>query len=303
MVSTISLPSPPRYHRIMCRLFGLHADRRVVTATFWLLEAPDNLLEQSKRNPDGTGLGVFEADGRPVVDKQPMAAWQDSQFATEAHELTGTTFIAHVRYSSSAALELRNTHPFLQDDRIFAHNGVVTGLDVVDARLRELGVDDLVQGDTDSERIFALITACIRRRDGDVGIGIVDAVGWLAETVPIFAVNMLLSTATDMWALRYPETHELYLLDRRDVDDRRLRMRSDRITAHSDHLTSDASVVFASEPMDDDDWALLAPGELVHVDADLQIDRRIAFPDPPKHQLRHEDLTAQAAASQHASVA
>jgi glutamine amidotransferase len=274
----------------------------VVTATFWLLEAPDNLVEQSRRNPDGTGLGVFEADGTAVVYKQPMAAWQDRQFATEAHELTSTTFIAHVRYSSSAALELRNTHPFVQDNRIFAHNGVVTGLDVVEARLHELGFADLVQGETDSERIFALITACTRRNDGDIGAGIVDAVGWLAETVPIFAVNILLSTATDMWALRYPETHELYLLDRRDVDDRRLRMTSDRITAHSEHLTSDASVLFATEPMDDDEWQLLVPGELVHVDADLQIDRRIAFPDPPKHQLRHQDLTVKAAASQEISA-
>ena len=58
MVSTISLPSPPRYHRIMRRLFGVHADRRVVTATFWLLGSPDNLVEQSKRNPDGTGVSV-----------------------------------------------------------------------------------------------------------------------------------------------------------------------------------------------------------------------------------------------------
>jgi glutamine amidotransferase len=286
----------------MCRLFGLHADKRVVTATFWLLDAPDNLSEQSKRNPDGTGLGVFGPDGKPGVYKQPIAAWQDQAFATEAHTLTGTTFIAHVRYSSSAALETRNTHPFLQDGRIFAHNGVVEGLDVVDARLAELGVDGLVAGETDSERIFALITGCIRRGD-DVGAGIVDAVGWLSENVPIFAVNILLSTATDMWALRYPETHELYLLDRRDVDDRRLRMRSHRITAHSDELTSDASVLFASEPMDDDDWRPLAPGELVHVDADLQIDRRIAIPNAPRHQLHHADLTAQAAASQHTSVA
>jgi predicted glutamine amidotransferase len=284
----------------MCRLFGLHDDKRVVTATFWLLDAPDNLVEQSKRNPDGTGLGVFGADGKPAVYKQPMAAWQDGAFATEAHEVAGTTFIAHVRYSSSAALETRNTHPFLQDDRIFAHNGVVEGLDAVDARLAELGVRDLVQGETDSERIFALITGCIRRRDGDVREGIVDAVGWLAETVPIFAVNILLSTATDIWALRYPETHELYLLDRRDVDESRLRMRSQRITAHSDELT--ASVLFASEPMDGDDWRLLEPGELVHVDADLQISRRVAFPRPPKHQLRHEDLTAKAAAFQHGSV-
>lgn len=287
----------------MCRLFGLHADRRVVTATFWLLEAPDNLVEQSKRNPDGTGLGVFEAGGKPVLFKEPVAAWQDSEFATEAHELTGTTFIAHVRYSSSAALEVRNTHPFLQDNRIFAHNGVVTGLDVVDTRLRELGVEELVQGETDSERVFALITACIRMHDGDVGAGIVDAVGWLAETVPIFALNVLLSTATDMWALRYPETHELYMLDRRDVSDRHLRMDSRRITAHSEHLSEHASVVFASEPMDDDDWQLLAPGELVHVDADVRPTRQLAFPDPPKHQLCHEDLTSQAAASQHASVA
>lgn len=287
----------------MCRLFGLHAGRRVVTATFWLLDAPDNLVEQSRRNPDGTGLGVFEADGKPVVHKEPVAAWQDSDFATEAHELTGTTFIAHVRYSSSAALEMRNTHPFLQDNRVFAHNGVVTGLDVIDARLRELGVDDLVLGETDSERVFALITAHVRRSDGDVGAGIVDAVSWLAETVPIFALNVLLCTATDMWALRYPQTHELYVLDRRDVSDRRLRMDSHRITAHSDHLADGASVVFASEPMDDDDWQLLAPGELVHVDGDLEFTRRLAFPGPPKHQLRHDDLTATAAASQHSSVA
>jgi predicted glutamine amidotransferase len=287
----------------MCRLFGLHADRRVVTATFWLLDAPDNLVQQSKRNPDGTGLGVFDADGKAVLHKEPVAAWQDSEFATEAHELTGTTFIAHVRYSSSAALEVRNTHPFAQDNRIFAHNGVVTGLDVVDSRLRELGVADLVEGETDSERVFALITACIRRHDGDVSAGIIDAVGWLAATVPIFALNVLLTTATDMWALRYPETHELYMLDRRDVADRRLRMDSHRITAHSEHLTDDASMVFASEPMDDDDWQLLEPGELVHVDADLRVNRQITFPDPPKHQLRHEDLTSQAAASQHAPVA
>jgi hypothetical protein len=37
----------------------------------------------------------------------------------------------------------------------------------------------------------------------------------------------------------------------------------------------------------------------VHVDADLNITRTIAFAEPPKRQLRHEDLTSQAAASQH----
>ena len=129
--------------------------------------------------------------------------------------MTGTTFVAHVRYATTGSLDVRNTHPFLQDGRIFAHNGVVEGLDDIDERLRELGTDDLVLGETDSERVFALITGSIRARRGDVTAGLVDAMRWLAANVPIYAVNVLLSTATDMWALRYPEPHELYVLDRR----------------------------------------------------------------------------------------
>ncbi|QRY45681.1 class II glutamine amidotransferase [Mycolicibacterium boenickei] len=284
----------------MCRLFGLHAGRRLVPATFWLLDAPDNLAEQSRRNPDGTGLGVFGADGVAVLHKEPVAAWQDSEFATEAHDVTATTFIAHVRYASTGALDVANTHPFLQDDRIFAHNGVVEGLGALDERIRELGVADLVGGQTDSERVFALITAAVRAHGGDVGAAVVDAIGWLAGNVPIYAVNLLLSTATDMWALRYPDTHELYVLDRRHPDQRRLRLRSARIRAESEHLTSQPSVLFASEPMDGEDWRLIAPGELVHVDADLRIDTRVAFPEPPRHLLHRDDLSAQAAASQHA---
>lgn len=276
----------------MCRLFGMHAGREPVPATFWLLDAPDNLAEQGRRNPDGTGLGVFGADGQPVLRRQPIAAWEDAEFATEAHELSGTTFIAHVRYASTGADDVRNTHPFLQDGRLFAHNGVLTGLDVLDARLAELSVSDLVAGDTDSERVFALITAETRAA-GDVETGLRAAVSWLAEKVPIYALNILLATATDMWALRYPEAHELYLLDRHDVST--LDLQTDRIRAES----SRPAVVFASEPMDDSPWQLIEPGELVHVDADLDITRSMAFPEPPRHLLTLADLSASASASQH----
>src|SRR5271163_844204 len=288
----------------MCRLFGLHAGTDVCTATFWLLDAPDSLAEQSRRNPDGTGLGVFDAAGRPRLHKEPIAAWQDAQFATEAHQLTGTTFIAHVRYATTGSLDLRNTHPFLQDGRIFAHNGVVEGLDVIDERLREVGTAELVLGQTDSERVFALITAGIRARAGDVRAGLVDAMRWLADNVPIYAVNILLSTATDLWAMRYPESHELYLSDRRTVPaDHQFHLRTSRIRADSQHLGEQPSVVFATEPMDDAArWQLIEPGELIHVDAGLQISRDLVLPDPPRHQLRPEDLSPAALASLHPTV-
>ncbi|GAA4540289.1 class II glutamine amidotransferase [Mycobacterium paraffinicum] len=267
------------------------------------MDAPDSLADQSRRNPDGTGLGVFDERGRPQLDKQPMAAWEDAAFATEAHELTGTTFIAHVRYATTGALDVRNTHPFLQDGRLFAHNGVLEGLDVLGERLREVGTDDLVLGDTDSERVFALITASIRAFEGDVTAGLTDAMKWLAANVPIYAVNVLLSTATDMWALRYPETHELYVLDRSDdtpTGAPKFDLRTKRIHARSEHLCTRPSVVFATERMDDDPrWRLLEPGELVHVDAALQIDRGLILPEPPAHLLRREELSAPVQESQH----
>lgn len=131
--------------------------------------------------------------------------------------MNGTTFIAYVRYASTGNLNVRNAHPFLQDNRLFAHNGVVTGLDVLDERLAGFSVADLVHGETDSEQVFALITGCVRER-GEVEAGLVEAMTWLAANVPICAANLLLATATDMWALRYPDTHGLYMLDRRVIE-------------------------------------------------------------------------------------
>ena len=176
---------------------------------------------------------------------------------------------------------------------------------MLDQRLREMGTADLVLGQTDSERVFALITASIRARGGDVTAGLVDAMRWLAANVPIYAVNLLLSTATDMWALRYPEPNKLYILDRRGTpEDHRFHLRTNRIRADSDHLRSRPSVVFASERMDDDPrWRLLVPGELVHVDSALHITSDVVLPDPPRHQLRPEDLNATAHAAQHTASA
>ena len=39
----------------MCRLLGLTAGREPVGASFWLLDAPDSLEVQSRRNADGSG--------------------------------------------------------------------------------------------------------------------------------------------------------------------------------------------------------------------------------------------------------
>jgi predicted glutamine amidotransferase len=274
----------------------------MVTSTFWLLDAPDSLAAQSHRNPDGAGIGVFGAGGEPHVDKQPIAAWDDTEFAAAARELTGTTFVAHVRHATTGAHTVANTHPFEQRGRLFAHNGVVEGLDQLDTRLRELDAFDLVHGETDSERVFALITAETARHDADVTAGVRAAIGWIVDHLPVFSVNFILCTATDMWALRYPAADELWILERSpggSGEPSVLDAKSRRIHARSPAMADRRCVVFASERMDDDPgWRLLPSGALVHVHADLTVETTTPFPSRPAHQLTMSDLAPAAAASQ-----
>ncbi|HEY1519069.1 MAG TPA: class II glutamine amidotransferase [Solirubrobacteraceae bacterium] len=285
----------------MCRLFGMSGGREPVRATFWLLEAPDSLSEQSRREPDGTGLGTFDEHGHPVVSKQPLAAYEDHEFARHAREVSSRTFIAHVRYASTGAVSPENTHPFQQQGRLFAHNGVIEDLGRLEGELGD--ARSLVHGETDSERFFALITKEIER-DGDVGGAIVRAAGWIAANLPVFALNIVLITPEELWALRYPDVHELYVLERAaggPTGHRHLDHASARgsVRVRAGDLANRPAVVVASEPMDEDPgWRALSSGELLHVDADLGVTITRVLDHAPAHPLTLADLGGKAAASQ-----
>jgi predicted glutamine amidotransferase len=280
----------------MCRLFGMSAGPRPARATFWLLDAPDSLSTQSHREPDGTGIGWFDAAGAPRVSKQPIAAYGDARFGREAREIASKTFVAHVRFASTGALVRRNTHPFEQAGRLFAHNGVVEELAALDAHL---GADGrLVKGDTDSERLFALITREIAACDGDVEAGIERACSWVAANLPVFSINFVLATADGLWALRYPQSHPLYVLERA----------AGATLEHASSLGSRVRsedgaerplVVIASERMDaDPGWRLLASGELLQITDALEVRSREMLPHPPARPLTLADLGHAAQASQ-----
>jgi predicted glutamine amidotransferase len=266
-------------------------------ATFWLLDAPDSLSVQSHREPDGTGLGWFDSEHAPHVSKQAIAAFEDREFAREARELSSPTFLAHVRFATTGALSLRNTHPFEQRGRLFAHNGVLEDLPALDAHL---GADrSLVQGDTDSERLFALITREIAAHDGHVAQGIEAACSWVTANLPVFAINFLLASADGLWALRYPDTHPLYLLERAPSGDPLDHASSLGSRVHCAEGAGRRLVVLASERMDSDpNWRALDSGELVHVSHSLDVSRRVLLSEPPAHPLTLAELGPTARASQ-----
>jgi len=283
----------------VCRLFGLHAGAQDVNATFWLLDAPVSIAQLSQRNADGYGLATFEAGGEPTLVRAPIRAADDEAFAAAARATHAAVFLAHVRYADTGAVSEGNTHPFTLDGRAFAHNGVVSDLDGLDHRL---GANrGLVRGETDSERFFALMTVAIREQGGDVRAGIIDATTMLAREITLYSINFLLAEAGHLWALRYPEHNELHLLVREPGGPRG----DQPLDEHSPHGTIRVRaregsrrplVVVASEPMDENlGWEALAPGELLHVDPDLELHREIILGDPPRKPL---SLTGRAADSQ-----
>ena len=267
----------------MCRLFGLTAGTARVRATFWLLDAPDSLEVQSHRNVDGSGIGFFDAAGAPVIDKQPEPAFEDEEFIHEAAHAESATFVAYVRYATAGGRAVRNTHPFAAHGRIMAHNGGVGEL----ARLEEqLGsYRSLVQGDTDSERYFALITQQTDAHGGDVAAGIAAAARWIAANLPLSSLNTVVATPGELWALRYPAQHALHIIERPaspGAGEAGLHVRSATSSVHAPALDAAASVVVASEELDGEDgWRMLAPGELVHAGPGLGVESAVVIDEEP----------------------
>ncbi len=265
-----------------------------VQATFWLVDAPESLLLQSETQPDGVGLGTFEPDGRPRLWRKPVAANRSETFVHGAQQVRSRTFLAHIRHATAAEPTLENTHPFEQHGRLFAHNGVLGELDALRDRLGEH--EALLRGATDSELYFTLMTKRIEEHGGDVIAGITAAANELAAEQLLYSLNMILTTATDVWALRYPDTNELWVLERTLGSVGDLSADTGITRVFSGQLAIIPATVIASQPMDQNPgWRLLESGELIHVDSDLNVSSEIIVSEPPAKMM---ELSTQEAVAQ-----
>jgi glutamine amidotransferase len=273
---------------------------RDVQATFWLLDAPISFLLQSESQPDGVGLGTFTADGQPSVWRKPVAAARSETFIMGAREVRSRTILSHIRHASQGVSSMENTHPFEMHGRLLAHNGIVGDLEDIRARLGPHA--ELVHGTTDSELLFALVTKRIEEHGGDVGAGITAAAREFAAELALYSLNMLVTTPTDLWALRYPESNELWILENTlggmESDDG-LEVRSTTMRVQSGAFSFIPATVIASEKMDSSaGWRMVESGELIHVDAQLNVTSTIAVSDPPAYMIDLDALSADAAATQ-----
>jgi glutamine amidotransferase len=220
------------------------------------------MLDQSYRNPDGTGLAHY-VGSEPMLEKQPIAAYEDREFVAEARQVHSHLFLTHVRHATRGDARLENTQPFSHGSLVFAHNGTIDGLQDLPAS------SGLILGTTDSERYFALLRRRIREAP-DTLTGIRKSVDWIKENCTYTSLNFLLADGDSLYALRLPSKEDLFVRHLEAEED--FRGQSSYGT-RTEGRYSRGAVLFASEELDPSpSWRELEPGTLAVARRDLRVE-------------------------------
>ncbi len=232
----------------MCRLFALISSRKI-GPEFHALMRP--FQQQAVEHPQGWGFGWYE-DGKARLIKKPVSAYQNPEFLRTADEIESDIVIAHIRKASEGSKQtVENTHPFMYDQWVFAHNGTIDIAEEMKQRLPE-SYRARIKGQTDTEVYFQWVLFNIGEKK-EVENGIKDAVHFIKARVGdnSSAMNFLLSDGRKLFVYR------------------RAFKRVDHYTLH--HLKRKDMVIVSSDPLTKEEWTSMTNGELIIIDKDLRI--------------------------------
>ncbi len=110
-------------------------------------------------NGDGFGIGWYGERETPGLYKSIEPAWNDQNLVSLGGHIRSHLFIAHVRATTGTPVQRTNCHPFVHENWMFCHNGVLRGYEKVKRDLA-FAVDPSlyseIEGTTDSELMFYL---------------------------------------------------------------------------------------------------------------------------------------------------
>ena len=183
-------------------------------------------------NGDGFGIGWYAPPycNTPALFKEVSPAWSNQNLTHVARVTRSTCIFAHVRAATvGKQVSQANCHPFSWKNYLFMHNGSVFGFDKIKRTLRQSLSDEayeLIQGNTDTEHIFALFVDEIKVHGDpeieELALALERAISRLellkreAGVSQLSTLNLVLSTGKKMIATRYvsqgEESNSLYLL-------------------------------------------------------------------------------------------
>ena len=172
-----------------------------------------SLALQSHSQPDGYGIGAFAEDGTPHVERSGHARVAGRRLRARRQAECSRAYVVppplHVVGPGGAAQQATRS---CWKGRLFAHNGVFEGAGRARGPPRARP-----RAGAQRHGLRALLRARSRARRGAPAATRPASPPrpWIAARLPMFSLNLVLATPDELWALRYPDTNELWLLERR----------------------------------------------------------------------------------------
>ncbi|MEM2979456.1 MAG: class II glutamine amidotransferase [Methanomassiliicoccales archaeon] len=256
----------------MCRLFGIIANRPVdIQFSFFGADKP--FVSLTRDNPHGWGIGWYE-NGVPKFFKEGKEDQRDYRFE-RVKSVNSKIIVSHVRHATNGAPTSENAHPFVYKNFVFAHNGGVDRiwiLENLDNRFKKE-----LNSQTDSEAYFLLIMQFLEKTH-DMVDSIRSAVKVLKKSY-YSGLNFILSNGNNLYAFRDASSNRnhytLYFLKRCSKESGPYEHNSSTgQLIRSKSLWGEEAVLISSEKLTDDEkWEELKLGELLVVDSNLDIQR------------------------------
>lgn len=273
----------------MCRLYALRANETTkVECT--LAHSQNALMLQSRSDltgrahSDGWGIAFYHGS-RPEVEKRASAAYRDLHFSGTAERIYARTVIAHVRQATVGTPRVENSHPFDFGHWVFAHNGTVTGFDVLKDEMERETLPKLQAtryGETDSEQFFLWLLSRLKETGVEVSQAVSDvtrAGEVIAESISELSrrcraadpesqpkLNIVLTNGATMFATRW--NNSLHYVVRRGLMDCEICG-----VPHVHHEVGNdyRAIVVASEPISDEAWERIPNHSVMTIDSNIHM--------------------------------
>lgn len=271
----------------MCRLFGYVSRTPTCPADELGPEAFDEFTALTRVHADGWGMAWRDDEtGEIRVQRSTKRADTDPDYRDYTTQHLGAAGFVHLRWATGGlAVAQENTHPFLDDNMAFAHNGHIEPIDQLESLLTADSLSRL-RGTTDSERYFQLVRQSIEDA-GDEKEGVTTALRILMQHFPNASLNALLLTRTNLFAIHVNSRADSPYEELRALFESPEAVPARHVNEYyaMDYRTRESCFHVISSGLSRERWASAAPDAAVVVDlATAQRERLVLLPaEAPAH--------------------